>query len=53
MFVAFTVKSLLANVYGNVLSRVMLIFVFKVGLAEFGISARPVLVPPIIVKDND
>ena len=49
MLVAFTEKWLLFSVYGKVLSRVMLICVFRVGFAESGESVWPALVVVIVV----
>jgi hypothetical protein len=52
MFVAFTVNSDLSNVYGKSASNVMFIFVFKVGLAESGVSTIPAFVVVMVVNSR-
>ena len=52
MFVAFTEKWSRVSVYGKSLSKVMLILVFSVGLADGGVSKIPALVFAIVVMDK-
>jgi hypothetical protein len=52
MLVAFTEKSALSRVYGKSLSKVILIFVFRVGFADGGTSCMPALVVAIVAKDR-
>ena len=52
MLVAFTEKSALSRVYGKSLSKVILIFVFRVGFADGGTSCMPALVFAIVAKDR-
>ena len=47
---ALTEKSFLSNVYGKSASRVMLILVFRVGLADGGVTRIPAFVVDMVVS---
>jgi len=50
MLVALTEKSFLSNVYGKSASSVMFILVFRVGLADDGVTRRPAFVVDMVVR---
>lgn len=52
MLVALTEKSARVSVYGKSLSKVILILVFSVGLADDGVRRIPALVFDIVVIDK-